>query len=108
MPESCQETPRMLDVTAIIQEKLQRELTPIHLEVKNVSHQHRGHASSPGSGQSHFEVSITAAAFEGLGKVARHRKIYQILASEMAGPIHALALETLAPSESKSPAGDPP
>ena len=89
----------MNDVAQIIRDKLTRELSPLQLEVFNVSHQHAGHRSSPDSGQSHFEVTITAAAFEGLGKVARHRRVYQILAEEMAGPIHALALETRAPSE---------
>ena len=40
---------------------------------------------------------MTSAAFEGVAKVARHRKVYQVLAEEMAGPIHALNLDLKTP-----------
>jgi BolA protein len=38
-------------------------------------------------------------AFTGLGLVARHRLVYGALAEEMAGPIHALTLDTKTPDE---------
>jgi BolA protein len=88
-----------MDVAAIIQAKLQENLNLHHLQVLNQSAQHAGHASSPNSGQSHFEALVVSADFEGMGKVQRHRRIYQILREELAGPIHALALTTLTPAE---------
>jgi BolA protein len=42
---------------------------------------------------------VVAPAFEGLGRVERHRLVYDLLRDLMPGAIHALALRTLAPSE---------
>ncbi len=89
----------MNDVAEQIRTKLQQALSPISLEVRNVSHQHSGHAGSPGTGQSHFEVDIVSAEFADLSKVARHRRVYQLLREEMAGPVHALALTARSPQE---------
>jgi stress-induced morphogen len=50
-------------------------------------------------GQDHWQAEITSEAFVGLPLLARHRKVYAALADEMKGPIHALALKTLAPGE---------
>jgi BolA protein len=38
-------------------------------------------------------------AFEGKSRVERHRMINAILADDLAGRVHALALKTLAPGE---------
>ena len=89
----------MLNVEEIIKNKLQEAFQPNQLEVRNVSHQHSDHASSPGTGESHFEVEMTSAQFEGMSKVARQRAVYGVLREEMAGPIHALALKTRSPEE---------
>jgi len=37
--------------------------------------------------------------FDGLSRVDRQRMVYAVLAEEMAGPVHALALKTLSPAE---------
>lgn len=50
-------------------------------------------------GQDHWQAEITSEVFAGLPPLARHRKVYAALAEEMKGPIHALALKTLAPGE---------
>jgi BolA protein len=34
-----------------------------------------------------------------MGRVERQRLVYRLLEEEMAGPVHALALRTIAPSE---------
>lgn len=86
-------------VEALIHSKLSQAFNPIQLVVRNVSHEHATHASSPGTGESHFEVELRSAQFEGLNKVARQRAVYQVLQEEMAGPIHALALKTFSPEE---------
>ena len=89
----------MQTVAELIHSKLQQAFQPLYLEVRNVSHHHSGHAGSPGTGQSHFEVDLTSAEFSGMNKVARHRRVYQVLQAEMAGPVHALALNTRSPEE---------
>lgn len=82
-----------------IRTKLTSGLEPLRLEIEDQSHLHAGHAGAPEGGESHFAVEVVSAAFEGLGRVERQRLVYGLLSEEMAGPIHALALRTLAPSE---------
>lgn len=82
-----------------IREKLMVALEPTRLDVVNESHQHAGHAGSPGTGESHFRVLIVSPAFAGKSRVERHRMVNAALADEMAGRVHALALKTFAPGE---------
>ena len=44
-------------------------------------------------------VEIPPFWFAGLGRVARQRLVYGLLAEEMQGRVHALALRTLTPEE---------
>lgn len=89
----------MAKVEEIMKTKLEEAFQPSLLVIRNVSHQHAGHAGSPGTGESHFEVELTSAKFSGISKVARQRAVYAVLREEMAGPVHALALKTLSPDE---------
>lgn len=89
----------MMSVEQLMRDKLTRELSPKTLVIDNVSHEHEGHASSPGTGESHFNVHIVSEAFQGVPKVARFRQVYKILEAEVAGPVHALSLDLKAPSE---------
>ena len=82
-----------------LQRKLTEALSPARLEITDDSHLHAGHAGAPDGGESHFTVEIVAAAFEGLSRVDRQRMVYDVLKEDLAGPVHALALKTLAPSE---------
>lgn len=82
----------------LLREKLSAALSPSVLEIEDDSARHRGHAGAAGGG-GHFNVYVVAAAFDGKGLVARHRLVYEILADEMKGPVHALALRTLTPTE---------
>jgi BolA family transcriptional regulator, general stress-responsive regulator len=88
-------------VQAILESKL-AQLDPQTLQVENVSHQHSGHAGSPGTGESHFNVKVVSSKFSGLSRVARHKLVYSLLKEELAGPVHALALETHSPEEVKA------
>lgn len=88
-----------MSVEASIREKLTREFQPSHLEIENVSHHHAGHAGSPGTGESHFNVTLVSDAFKGMLRVARYRKVHQVLKEEMDGPVHALSLELKTPDE---------
>lgn len=85
-----------------IRAKLTAGLEPVRLAIHDESHRHAGHAGSRPGGESHFRVEIVAAAFAGESRVARQRRVYALLAEELAGGLHALALTTLSPEEDKN------
>ena len=78
-----------------IEAKLAAALSPSHLEVINESYMHR---VAPGS-ESHFKVVVVSQAFEGQRLLGRHRQVNGVLAEELAGAIHALALHTYTEKE---------
>ena len=82
-----------------IREKLMVALEPTRLDVINESDLHAGHRGSPGTGESHFRVLIVSPKFLGVSRLARQRLINEILAGELAGRVHALALAAYAPGE---------
>jgi BolA protein len=88
-----------MSVEATIREKLLRTFQPTRLEVINESHLHAGHRASPGTGESHFRVTMVSAQFAGKSRLQRHRLVNEALAAELAGKVHALALELNAPGE---------
>lgn len=82
-----------------IRDKLTAGLRPVRLEIRDESHRHAGHAGARPEGESHFHVEVVASAFAGESRVARQRRVYALLAEELAGPVHALGLTTLTPEE---------
>jgi BolA protein len=89
-----------------IKETLRAALAPIALEVIDESHKHAGHAhavtrpgSANGSGETHFLVKVVSAAFAGKSRIERHRTINSLLSGELAGGVHALAIDAKAPGE---------
>lgn len=70
-------------------------LDPVVLDVVNESNQH----NVPANSETHFRVVVVSESFAGQRKVARHQKIYAALASQLEGPVHALALHTYTPEE---------
>jgi BolA protein len=78
---------------------LHQQLQPSHLAIEDESHLHAGHAGAA-SGGGHFRITLTAPAFTGLSRVARHRLVYEALSAYMPAEIHALAIHALAPNES--------
>ncbi len=86
-----------------ITEKLQQAFAPAVLEVVNDSHRHAGHAGTPGTGESHFTVKVVSARFAGKSRLERHRMVNDVLAEELKGPIHALAISALTPEERSRP-----
>lgn len=84
-----------MNIQKQIEHKLGDQLQPSFLEVINESHQH----SVPADSETHFKVVIVSAQFEGQRAVARHQKVYQALAEQLAGPVHALALHTYTGTE---------
>lgn len=81
-----------------IEEKL-ATLAPQSLAVIDESQNHHGHAGWKEGGETHFRVQIVAGAFTGQNRLARHRIINALLASELAERVHALAIEARAPGE---------
>ncbi len=81
---------------------LREGLAPAHLEVVNESHMH---SVAPGS-ETHFKVVVVAAAFEALGPVARHRRVHELLARELASGLHALSIHAFSPAQWTAGPGD--
>lgn len=78
-----------------IEQKLSKALSPEVLEILDET----GNHNVPPDAESHFRVTVVADAFTGESLVARHRRVNRILADELAGDIHALALHTFTPGE---------
>nr|CAA6810141.1 MAG: Cell division protein BolA [uncultured Thiotrichaceae bacterium] len=78
-----------------IEAKLQDAFSPEILDVINESHMH----NVPAGSESHFKVTIVSDQFDGKMLVARHRMVNKVLAEELNGMIHALALHTLTPAQ---------
>ncbi len=90
-----------MTVAETIRAKLTERLAPARLDIVDESARHAGHAGAHPDGETHFAVTIVAAAFAGQNRVARQRLVYQVLAEELATRIHALSLTTLAPGEER-------
>ena len=86
-----------------ITKKLRQAFAPVALEVVNDSHRHAGHAGSPQTGESHFSIKVVSESFAGKSRVERHRMVNQVLADELAGKVHALAISALTPEERSGP-----
>lgn len=88
-------------------------LKPLSLTIENDSDKHAGHAGMGGQArqESHFNVKIVAACFQGLSLVQRHKMVYALLAKELAQPagltggdyIHALGIVAKTPEEDGQP-----
>lgn len=82
-----------------IRERLESALDGAVVTVVDDSARHAGHAGAGEGGESHFNVRVTAPAFAGQGRVARHRLVNGLLAEEFGKGLHALQLTLLAPGE---------
>jgi BolA protein len=91
-----------MSVADTIRDKLTRHFAPTRLELADESHRHAGHAGANPAGETHFALTIVSDAFEGVGRVARQRLVYQALADELRTRVHALSLTTLTPSEDQT------
>jgi BolA protein len=96
-------------IATIIREKLTTALSPTRLELEDDSWRHAGHHHEGGmdarpGGESHFNLTVVSDSFEGQNRVARQRAINALLAEELAGPVHALSIRALTPSESANKA----
>ena len=83
-----------MSIQATIEAKLQA-LAPAFLTVENESHRH----AVPPDSETHFKVTLVSERLDGLMPVKRHQQVYALLADELAGPVHALALHLYTPAE---------
>jgi BolA protein len=88
-----------VSVKSLVEEKLTEAFHPDILVVLDESHLHAGHAGSRPGGETHFRVTIVAPIFAGKTRVERHRLVNAALAAELAGRVHALAIQAAAPGE---------
>ncbi len=86
-----------------LREKLEAAFTPEILAIEDESSRHAGHSGAREGGESHFRVRIVSAAFRGLSRVERQRRVYAAVAEEIDAGLHALALTTLTPEEAQRP-----
>lgn len=78
-----------------IEEKLRERLAPKALVVENESRRH----NVPHGSETHFKVTVVSSAFEGMGRVDRHRLVHDTLAEELKGGVHALTITPRTPGE---------
>ena len=88
-----------MSIRALIETRLADDLAPERLLVVDESAAHVGHAGHREGGESHFRVRIVAAAFAGVSRVDRHRRVNALLAPAFEQGLHALAIEASAPGE---------
>ncbi|NQZ00198.1 MAG: BolA family transcriptional regulator [Bdellovibrionales bacterium] len=81
-------------VEKIIAEKIEAKYKAVEMSLLNESHMHSGPAT-----ESHFKLFLVAPEFDGLSRVDRQRAVFDLLAEELAGPVHALSLRLLTPAE---------
>ncbi|WP_346795817.1 BolA/IbaG family iron-sulfur metabolism protein [Halomonas sp. Bachu 37] len=92
-----------MTIQALIETKLQA-LDPLHAYVENESHMH----NVPANSETHFKVTLVSERFDGMMPVKRHQQIYSLLAEELSGPVHALALHLYTPAEWEARGGSRP
>jgi len=91
-------------VEQIVTDKLVGEFESEVLQVTNESYMH----SVPAGSETHFKVVLVTDQFAGQRQVQRHQAIYKLLAEELSGPIHALALHTYSGDEWAEAQGQAP
>ncbi len=92
----------MSKIYTIIEQKLTDTYMPDELVITDESHLHEGHSGAAPGGETHFRVYMVAAAFDNVGRLERQRGVLALLADELDGPVHALALKLKAPHEVES------
>ncbi|ASK34270.1 BolA family transcriptional regulator [Alcanivorax sp. N3-2A] len=91
-----------MSVAEAIECKVRTALPVAHLELENESHKH----SVPANSETHFKLVVVSEAFQGLMPVRRHQRLYEVLAEELAGPVHALALHPFTVTEWRARGGE--
>ena len=91
-------------VQSVIIDTLNVAFVGAYIDVTNESHMH----SVPAGSESNFKVVLVSDSFAGKRLVQRHQLIYGLLAEQLAGPVHALALHTYTSEEWAEKNGNAP
>jgi BolA protein len=84
-----------MSVQQSIENALRAAFAPEELAVVNESHTH----NVPPNSETHFKVTLVAAGFADMRRVARHQAVYAVLDEYLKGGVHALALHAYTPEE---------
>jgi BolA protein len=84
-----------MTIATEIEDRLTRAFQPEVLEVRDDSEKHRGHSGWREGGQTHFHVTIRAAALQSGSRLSRHRQVHEALGHDLIGRIHALGLSVI-------------
>ena len=93
-----------MTIAQAIYDKLVEQLAPVALQVVNESRNH----AVPRDSETHFKVIVVSNAFEGQPLVKRHRMVNTILADELRGGVHALAIHAYTPDQWTAHGGETP
>ncbi len=86
-------------MTERLESRLRAEFQPTRLQVFDDSEQHRGHGGFREGGGTHMRVLMRAESLAALSRVERSRAVHRALAAELAGGVHALALDLGGPDD---------
>ena len=76
-----------------MEDKLQVEFAPQHLDIIDESEDHRGHGGYREGGETHFRIVMRSEKLRGMSRVARQRAVMTCVKAEMDERVHALALD---------------
>ena len=95
---------RIVALQTIINDKLLSQFELQHLAVSNESSGH----NVPAGSETHFSVVLVSEDFAGMRRLARHRAVHEVLADELKGGVHALAVHTYTEAEWRDRFGSAP
>ncbi len=93
-----------MSLQTIINDKLLGRFELQHLAVSNESSDH----NVPAGSETHFSVVLVSDDFADMRPVARHRAVHEVLADELKGGVHALAVHTYTEAEWRERFGSAP
>jgi BolA protein len=78
-----------------IEQLLQKELSPSHLNVEDESSNHH----VPQGAETHFKIIAVSQRFIDLSRIERHRMLNHLLNPELEQGLHALSMHLYTPEE---------
>nr|SVE76161.1 EOG090X0K4K [Daphnia hispanica] len=82
-------------IELLIRDKLERQFSPVHLDIMNESYMH----NVPKGSETHFKVVVVSHKFENISLLQRHRLVNEILQYELKNGVHALSIVAKTPSQ---------
>lgn len=87
----------MTEMREQLRSALERELSPLSLQIIDDSALHAGHAGAREGG--HFTIDVVSGVFRGRPQLERHRLVYAAVATLMGRGVHALSIRAHSPEE---------